>query len=173
MSPGSDGASHLVLVGLMGTGKTTVGTRVAERLGRPFVDSDEQIEARTGRTVREIFESDGEDAFRRLETEALYAALACAEPSVIAGAGGVVLRPENRDALQPATVVWLRADPELLVERVDTGSHRPLLRDDPLGVLRQMARDRSGLYDEVSDAVVDIDRLSVDEVVERVLAVAR
>lgn len=168
MSPGSE---HLVLVGLMATGKTTVGQRVAERLGRTFVDSDEQVESRTGRTVREIFESDGEDAFRTLETAALCEALASPEPSVIAAAGGVVLREENRDALQPATVVWLRAAPELLAKRVASGDHRPLLRDRPLEVLHAMARDRGPLYGEVADAVVDVDDLDVDHVVERVLAV--
>ena len=82
---------HLVLVGMMGTGKTTVGTVLAQRLGRPLIDSDAEVEARTGRTVREIFETDGEAAYRALETEALVDALASPVPAVIAAAGGVVL----------------------------------------------------------------------------------
>jgi shikimate kinase len=169
MSPACD---HLVLVGLMGVGKTTVGLRLAERLGWPFVDSDAQVEARTGRTVREIFETDGEPAYRVLETDALRAALDEPGPTVVAAAGGVVLAEANRGMLQrpTITVVWLRADPTLLVGRAAPGDHRPLLADDPAGVLAQMAAARGPLYDEVADATVEVDGLSPDQVADRVLA---
>src|SRR5262245_1009332 len=122
-------ARHIVLVGLMGSGKSTVARALAQRLHRPVVDSDAEIEAKTGRTVREIFATDGEAAFRALETESLQAALDSDEPSVIAAAGGVVLSATNRAALRAADarVVWLRAEPELLVARVAGGDHRPLL----------------------------------------------
>ncbi|MGD9703625.1 MAG: shikimate kinase [Acidimicrobiia bacterium] len=162
---------HLVLIGMMGVGKTTVGRLVAERLGRQLYDSDALIEERTGRTVREIFASDGEDAFRALESEVLMEALAHAEPLVIAAAGGVVLRPENRAALRDAhaRVVWLSAAPELLVERVRSGGHRPLLDDDPEGTLQRMHEQRAALYREVADAIVRVDGRSVGEVVDAVL----
>ena len=125
-------ARHVVLVGLMGSGKTTVGRLLATRLGRPFVDSDEVIETREGRTVREIWRTDGEQAFRELETAALQAALSADEPSVIAAAGGVVLADRNRMALREADadVVWLQADPAVLVGRAMRGDHRPLLDGD-------------------------------------------
>ena len=163
--------THIVLVGMMGTGKTTVGRIVARRLGRPFVDSDELIEAATGRTVRQIFADDGEEAFRVLEHAALFDALAAAEPAVIAAAGGVVLRAENRTALRDADarVVWLVAEPETLSERVRSGGHRPLLDDDPDATLRRMAIDREPLYREVADAVVSVDHRTVGEVVDAVL----
>ena len=162
---------HLVLVGLMGSGKTTVGRIVAARLGRPFLDSDLMIEERTGRTVREIFETDGEPAFRALETEVLTDALANPQRAVIAAAGGVVLSARNRAALASsgARVVWLRADPKLLVERVKSAGHRPLLDVDPRGTLQQMYDDRADLYREVADAIVTVDNRSVNEVVEAVL----
>lgn len=164
-------SGHLVLVGLMGTGKTTVGRRLAERLGRAFHDSDELIEARTGRTVRQIFADDGEPAFRALETEVLRDALTDPVPAVIAGAGGVVLQEANRAALRELAgrVVWLRADPALLVERVRSGAHRPLLDDDPAGTLARMHESREALYREVADAVITVDHRSIDEVVEAVL----
>ena len=158
----------------MGTGKTTVGTIVAERLGRPFSDSDVLVEARTGRTVRQISYEEGVPAYRIHETQALLDALAASVPSVIAAAGGVVLSPTNRATLRAAdaTVVWLKADPLLLVDRVTSAGHRPLLDDDPAGTLQQMFREREHLYREVADAVVDIDDRDVDAVVDAVLECA-
>jgi shikimate kinase len=158
-------ADKVVLVGMMGTGKTSVGRRVAAALGWRFVDSDEQIEARTGRTVREIFEADGEAAFRVLERDALAAALADPAPAVVAAAGGVVLDPANRDLLRDAgKVIWLTAEPEVLVSRVDTGDHRPLLAGDPLGTLRRLAAERQTLYRDVADEVVPVDEIDADAV---------
>jgi shikimate kinase len=120
---------HLALVGMMGSGKTTVGTRVAEALQWPFLDSDRMIEAREGRTVREIWLADGEPAYRDLETKVLEEALALPDPAVVAAAGGVVLRDENRRLLKRADVCTVRlvADPEVLVTRVGQQGHRPLL----------------------------------------------
>jgi shikimate kinase len=161
-----------VLVGLMGTGKTTVGRILAARLHRPFFDSDKMVEARTGRTVRDIFESDGEAAYRPLETEALADALSSSTPAVIAAAGGVVLSPVNRQALEAraARVVWLRADPHLLVDRALRQDHRPLLEVDPKATLEQMARDRDRLYAEVADRIVDVGTKTPDEVADAVLS---
>jgi 5-deoxy-5-amino-3-dehydroquinate synthase len=164
-------APHLVLVGMMGAGKTTVGRRVAALLGRPLLDSDQMIESRTGRTVREIFEADGEAAFRVLETAALVDALAEPEPLVIAAAGGVLLREENREALQRsfAKVVWLRADPAVLAQRATRGQHRPLLDDDPLAAMQRLLPEREPLYRAAADLVVDTDRLDPDTVAGRIV----
>lgn len=163
-------ARHVVLVGTMGAGKTTVGTLLAARLDRPFLDSDEMIEATTGRTVREIFAADGEAAFRSLETTALDEALAWPVPAVIAAAGGVVLSERNRTMLRDgrALVAWLDVDPALLAARVHGGTHRPLLDDDPEGTLRSMYRDRKDLYREVADLVVDADAGTPAEVAEAI-----
>jgi shikimate kinase len=159
---------------MMGAGKSSVGRVLARKLHRPLLDSDELIEERTGRTVREIWSSDGEAAFRAIETETLLAMLADTEPAVVAAAGGVVLAEANRSALaaSDAHVVWLLANVELLVTRVKNGVHRPLLDDDPEGMLRQMYTDRESLYTEVADAVVSVDHRSINEVAQAVLRCA-
>ena len=164
-------AGHLVLVGMMGSGKSTVGRLVAQRLDRPLVDTDAVIEATTGRTVRQIFAEDGEPAFRALETQVLRESLAAEVPCVLAAAGGVVLDAENRRMLveSDARVVWLRADTALLAERVRSGTHRPALDDDPLAVLTRMAEQREALYREVSDAIVSVDGRTPSDVAEAVL----
>ena len=161
---------------MMGAGKTTVGREAAERLGWAFLDSDAQVEARTGRTLPEIWLAEGESGFRQLEAEALAAALASTEqrPAVVAAAGGVVLDPRNRALLEHhPPVVWLRAELDTLLARVGTGRGRPLLADDPRAALQRLMAVRYPLYQEVADVVVDVDALGPAEVVERVLEVAR
>ncbi len=164
-------ARHLVLVGMMGVGKSTVGRAVAAQLHRPLFDSDEMIEERVGRTVREIWLDEGEPAFRALETDVLREAIEQEEPSVIAAAGGVVLSEANRAILTSpdAHVVWLRADVDVLVDRVRSGPHRPLLDDDPAGVLRRLHDEREPLYQEVADAIVSVDNRTVNDVTKAVL----
>jgi shikimate kinase len=161
---------HLVLIGMMGAGKSTVGRRLADRLNRPFHDSDAVIEADGGRTVAQIFADDGEAAFRRVETDVLRTLLDESTPAVIAAAGGTVLDAENRERMRArGTVVWLRAEPAALVTRVRSGTHRPLLDDDPTGTLTRLAAERADLYRETAHEVVDVDALSPREVVDRVL----
>ena len=162
---------HVVLVGLMGTGKSTVARAIGERLGRPVIDTDAVVEQRAGRSVRELFVEVGESAFRDLESDVLRDALASPTPSVIAAAGGVVVREANRDLLRSsgARVVWLCADPDTLVERVRGAGHRPLLDADPAGTLQRMAEQREPWYRQVADAIVLVDHRSVGEVVEAVL----
>lgn len=166
-----DRTQHVVLVGMMGVGKSTVARVLAIRLGREVFDTDAVIERRTGRNVREIFATDGEPAFRALESEVLAEALASETPLVIAAAGGAVLSAENRAVLKRsgARVVWLCADPATLVERVKGSGHRPLLDADPAGTLQQMKVEREPLYREVADAIVLVDHRSVSDVVEAVL----
>jgi shikimate kinase len=162
---------RIILVGMMGAGKTTVGRRLAERLGWSYLDSDAEVAASTGRTVPELFAEDGEDAFRAAESRVLADALGGRDPVVVSAAGGVVLSDGNRKLLQESgTVVWLRADPALLARRVGDGSGRPLLGQDPAAVLSELERARRGLYASVASVTVDVDELSPPQVVERVLA---
>ena len=160
----------VLLIGMMGSGKTTVGRVLAQRLGWPYVDSDAQVEQSTGRTVPEILEQDGEAAFRAEEKRALAEAATSDGPLVVSVAGGAVLDPDNRHLLrQGGTVVWLRAEAATLTRRVGDGRGRPLLGGDVEGNLKRLYDQRRPLYEELADVVVDVDNLSPSEVVDRVV----
>lgn len=156
MNSASSRSAHIVLIGMMGVGKSTVGRRVARELSRPFVDSDDEVVARTGRAVTEIFATDGEVAFRDIEAEVMADLLAAPAPSVIAAAGGSVLNSSTRARLRESgTVVWMRAPVDVLVGRTSRGTHRPALANNPRATLTQMETDREALYGEVADITVD------------------
>ena len=161
---------QVVLVGLMGSGKSTIGALVAPRLGRVFVDVDVLIERRTGKTVRQLWEEGGEVAYRQLESDAVLWVLADVERAVLAAPGGVVLDPVVRAELADCCVVWLRADPSALAARVRPGDHRPLLGDHPAETLAAMAEARADLYRQVATTTVDTDQLTPDAVADIVLA---
>lgn len=158
---GDDEARHVVLVGMMGAGKTTVGRDLAISLKRPFFDTDEVVANSAGRSVRDIFEKDGELAFRELEARSLADLLISTTPSVIATGGGAVLDKASRENLKScAVVVWLRASPELLATRVARSDHRPLLDNhngDAQFVLADLCIQREPLYQEVAHHVIDVD----------------
>lgn len=161
---------NVLLVGMMGAGKTTTGRRLADRLGWPYLDSDREVEEATGHTVAELFAEGGEAAFRSLESDALEEALAGEGDRVVSVAGGAVLDAANRALLQRSgLVVWLRADPATLAERVGSGAGRPLLSADPAGALRDLDAVRRPLYAEVADEVIDVDHLTPDQVVDRIV----
>jgi shikimate kinase len=161
---------HLVLIGLMGAGKTTVGRECARHLGRPFVDTDDEVTRIAHATVDRIFAEGGEAEFRRLERDVVVDVCASPEPLVIACGGGAVLDPENRRALRNAgIVVWLRAPADTLVGRVGDGSTRPLLRDDPAGALARLGRLREPAYEAAAHVDVDTDGVDIDTVAARVL----
>jgi len=164
---------HVVLVGLMGVGKSTVGRRLAKELARPFADVDEQVELRAGLVIPRLFEERGEEAFRTLEAEVLADLLDRPEPLVVAAGGGAVTRAENRARLRAAraVVVWLQASPAFLAARTDP-THRPLLAgDDPAGALARLLAERRPLYEEVADLAVDVEPFHQgDEKPKRALA---
>ena len=161
---------RLLLVGMMGVGKTSVGMLLAERLGWGYLDSDVQVAQATGRSIPDIFSEDGEDAIRIQETRALMEAVSSPAPIVISVAGGAVLSEENRTLLsRSGVVVWLRARPETSAERIGDGHGRPPLGDDPAAALTALYEVRAPFYDEVASVTVDVDDLTPEVVVERVL----
>jgi shikimate kinase len=154
-----------VLVGLPGTGKTTAGRLLAQRLGVAFADSDELVEARAGRSVREIFDHDGEHVFRTAEAETITRALREFD-GVLALGGGAILAATTRSALAESEVpvVLLRADLSVLLRRIGPARERPLLAADPTGRLAALAAEREPLYRSVATTIVDAGRGSAAEV---------
>ena len=170
---GSD--ESVYLIGMMGAGKTTTGTLLAEKLGWPYLDSDAEVEAATGSTVPEIFANRGEAAFRREESAVLRRAMASEQPAIVGVAGGAVLDPENRALLaSTGRVVWLRAEVDTIVGRVGTGVGRPLLDHHPAATLARLDAERRPVYAALANVVVDVDRRSPAKVVTEILdALAR
>lgn len=166
---------HVILIGYRGCGKTCVGRRLADELAWPFVDTDEVIEEQAGRTIRDIFATDGEPAFRALE-QAAVAAVLDRPPHVVSVGGGAVLAPANRAAMcAHAWCLWLRATPETIIGRLEadrrSATLRPALTDrDPLDEARELLNVRSPLYAEVGDHALDTDGLTPDEVATAALA---
>ena len=169
--PAGPGVGHVALIGLMGAGKTTVGRILAADIGWPFVDTDAQIEALTGRTVRELWSEGGEAAFRQLESDAVVTALSAAEPSVLAAPGGVVDDDVAAAAVRATGVaaVYLRAQVVTLAERVGRSpGHRPLLGARPEELIGQLFARRDRGYQRLADMTVDVDGLEPAEVSRRV-----
>lgn len=158
------------LVGLPGSGKSTVGRHLAKRLHVPFLDSDHVIEQRLGCSIREYFDREGEDRFRDIE-EAVIDELTAAPSGVLSTGGGAVLRPQNRRHLRDrGTVVYLNSSPEDIYKRLRHDTQRPLLQvADPLGKLRDLHAARDPLYREVAHFTVDTGRPSVATLVNMIV----
>ncbi len=161
----------VAMVGMMGAGKTAVGTAVARQLGVPFLDSDDEIVRAANRSIAEIFDRDGEPFFRARETEVLGRLLR-GEPCILSTGGGAFLSEVNRQMIaENGVAVWLRADLNLLWQRVRHKTTRPLLRTaNPRETLRALYESRVPFY-SLADVVVDaIPDLSVEGMAERVVA---
>lgn len=165
---------NLVLVGFMGSGKTSAGQLAAQRLGLQFVDMDAVIEQRTRQTVSQIFETQGEPAFRKIEREVVID-LAARDGLVIATGGGVVLNPDNiRDFSRTGVVISLWVDPRVAFERTKRTSHRPLLAtdDDRLSRLESLLKQREPLYKAIKPCL-DTSALSVEQQADEIVRIYR
>jgi shikimate kinase len=163
---------HVVVVGLMGAGKSTVGRRLAARLGWPWRDSDHDIEAATGLTVRQLLDRDGVEAMHALEARQLRDALDEPGPSVISAAASTVEVPDCRAAMtEPdVAVVWLRATPEVLAQRFTSADrHRPEFGASPEDFLARQSARREPLLASLDPIVVDVDAIDPDEAAARAM----
>jgi shikimate kinase len=161
-----------VLIGYRGSGKTTIGKRLADRLWQSFVDTDERVVARAGKSIKEIFAQDGEPRFRELEAEAVREALGL-QDHVIALGGGTTMRPETREALKKSghRVVYLKCAPEVLHQRIaqdpETAASRPNLTSLGGGVdeIAKVLDEREPVYRQVMHAELDVTHLTPEEAV--------
>lgn len=163
-------AKSIVLIGMMGAGKSSVGRWLERRTGLVRFDTDEMVADRFGTTIAQIFEQHGEETFRDAETETLRK-FESERASIIVTGGGIVMRTENVDLLkQLGLVVWLTADEATLFERASRRNTRPLLHNEnPRTAFSELLRRRAPLYQTAADFQVDTSRLTHDEVAERIL----
>lgn len=159
---------HVVLIGMMGSGKTTIGRVLARKLGRAFLDTDREIEQYCGMTISEIFAEQGEAAFRQLETQLLLHLADLPRSTVIACGGGIVVRPENLNLLKRlGPVIWLRMSADNLIFRLrfSRRQSRPLLMTEHWpDVVRQLVAEREECYWRVADVTLQADGLSPEQV---------
>ena len=168
---------HLYLSGFMGAGKSRIGRELAAKTGRPFYDSDKWIEEREGKTVKEIFEQEGEPYFRKKEKEALRKLAALDHPAIIALGGGVILDEENRSVLKESGItVYIKSSPQAIFERVRHSNKRPLLAVDEqddfdralLERIRTLLTGREHLYRQ-ADVIIDRDVMELPQIVNTIL----
>jgi len=161
----------IVLIGMMGAGKSSVGRCLQRRTGLARFDTDEIVSSKFGLSISEIFSTHGERRFREVETQVLVE-LAAGATTIIVTGGGIVLREENADLLkQLGTIVWLEADEETLFERASRRGNRPLLQTEyPRQIFSEMLRARAPLYAKVADIRVDTSALTHDEVADVILS---
>ena len=164
--------TSIALIGFMGTGKTVVGKLLAERLGKEFLELDALIEQKAGKTIPEIFQREGEEAFRQLEIEAAKQ-VSQRKNVVIACGGGVVLNKINIDRLkQESLLVYLKASPEVILRRTSSDtSERPLLKADNRALaVKELLRFRKPFYERAADITIDTSKLNVASVIEQIIA---
>ncbi len=159
---------NLVLIGFMGSGKTSVGLKLSYRMRMPVEDTDKLIERREGRSINEIFADDGEEYFRQLETELLEELKVKSRGKIFSVGGGTPIRPENRALLkQLGTVIYLRVQPETVYERLKNDTSRPLLQcDDPLQRIRELLDYRKEAYEACADIVIDVDEMDIENILK-------
>lgn len=162
---------HIILIGFMGAGKTTIGKKLARKLDLEFIDTDDRIEAQTGRKISDIFAEDGEAYFRGLETETLRQLSQQERRCVIAVGGGLPMQPQNRPLLKElGTVVFLEAEIETLEQRLKNDRVRPKLQG---GNLRErivsLMEERREVYQETADAFVSTDNRSYGSILSEII----
>lgn len=159
--------SRVVIIGAPGAGKSSIGQRVARRLGATFIDTDHLVEEMSGKTVAEIFVDDGEAVFRDREAAAVTAALADPD-SVVSLGGGSILSEQTREALADESVVWLKVSIGEAAKRVGLGTARPLLLGNVRGTLIKLLDERTPLYEAAATWTVDTDGRSLDDIAEQI-----
>ena len=161
---------HIILIGFMGCGKSSVGYRLSYRLKKCLIDTDRLIEQREGKSIAEIFDEKGEAYFRQKETECLKSLSKELGSRVVSVGGGTPIREENRAILKESgTVVYLKATPETIYSRVKHDTRRPLLQcEDPKSRIEALLAERGPIYESVADIIIEVDGKHIKQVVQEV-----
>lgn len=160
--------NNIILIGMMGTGKTTIGQALSEQIGWTWVDTDEEIVSRMGKSIPDLFAQDGEKAFRDIESSVL-SKLLLSRNQIITTGGGIVINPVNRQMIrQGGWVIALQAPVEVLVDRVKQDPNRPLLQGNPEERMRTLWNERAHLY-EFADLKIDTSIASKEEIVRSII----
>lgn len=162
---------NVVLIGFMGSGKTSVGIKLSYRLRMPVEDTDKLIERREGCSVSDIFRERGEECFRQLETELLKELAESGSVKIYSVGGGTPVRRENRELLKKlGMVVYLRLRPETAYERLKGDTSRPLLQcADPLEKIRALMQERKSAYEEAADMILDVDAMTLEQIQDSII----
>ena len=162
---------NIILTGFMGCGKTSVGIRLSYVLRRTLIDTDKWIEKKQGKTVSEIFAKDGEEAFRRMESECIRELIRTADGQIISTGGGLPVRKENRKLLKElGTVYYLKATPECVYERLKGDTTRPLLQgENPREKIRELLEAREAFYQEGADVVIEVSAKSFEDIITEIV----
>ena len=165
-----EGPCRVLLIGMMGSGKSTIGRLLADAAGWPYADNDELVQRAHGANPRRLLAERGEAAMRRAESDALTAGLALAAPAIVGVAAGVILSEADREALTDGgIVIWLRASADALAERAAGADHRPWLDADPVAWMAATLAEREPLYASVADYVIDTDAMPPETAVRGLL----
>lgn len=162
---------NIILIGFMGCGKTSVGMRLAKNLALDFLDTDTLIVEKSGMPIAEIFEKNGEDAFRRMETECLQELLSKqGNGAVLSVGGGLPIREENRKLLAKlGHVIYLKASPEVVYNRVRNDKSRPLLQTtNPRGRIMDLMNARKRYYEEAADSIIEVDNKGFSQIMNEI-----
>lgn len=162
---------NIILIGFMGSGKTSVGIKLSCQMKRTLIDTDKWIEKKQKMTVSEIFASCGEEAFRRMETECLKELIKTADRQIISCGGGLPMREENHGLLKElGKVVYLKVTPKAAYERLKNDTTRPLLQvDDPMERIRTLLVERAPIYEKCADVIVEVSDKSFEKIIEQIL----
>ncbi|MDY5869594.1 MAG: shikimate kinase [Suilimivivens sp.] len=161
---------NIILIGFMGCGKSSVGIRLSYQLRRTMIDTDKWIEQRQKKTISQIFQESGEEAFRQMETECLKELIRTADRQIISVGGGLPMREENHELLKElGRVFYLKVTPETVYERVKNDTTRPLLQvEDPMERIRTLMEKRAPVYEACADVILEASDLTLEEITEKI-----
>ena len=170
MSRNKEKKNNIMLIGFMGSGKSSIGIKLSYKLQLALSDTDKMIEANEGMSIKELFSLKGENYFRQAETKLLYDIIACENRKIYSLGGGTPIALQNQALIcRAGKVVYLRAKPETIYDRLKGDTTRPLLQcEDPLGRIKDLMSKRSAIYERCADLIIDVDEFDQSQIVDMI-----